>query len=124
ETESSDGAGKDSRATAQNLDGSFLTLQTGSNAAARGAVLGASSPGAPVAFSLTDFESGAGGYTINNGPQPGHVAGLWHLSTGRGAQTGHSPPHSLYFGPGGGPGGGGNYNVGTTPRHSTSPATA
>src|SRR5262249_31686398 len=35
-------------------------------------------------------------------------------STGRGAQSGHSPATSFYFGQGEGPGGGGNYNVGNT----------
>src|SRR5205814_9582792 len=38
----------------------------------------------------------------------------WHLSPGRGAQAGHSPPHSFYFGQGEGPNGGGNISVGNT----------
>src|SRR5262249_54548924 len=67
-----------------------------------------------------NFESGPQGFTINNGPQPGHVAGLWHLSTGRGTQAGHSPVTSFYFGQGEGPNGGGNYNVGNTAGNITS----
>ena len=37
---------------------------------------------------------------------------MWHVSTGRGLQTGHSATHSLYFGQGESSGGGGNYNTG------------
>src|SRR5262249_18473758 len=48
-------------ATAQALDG---------NQGAVGYVQGGGSTG-------FDFESGLQGFTINNGPQPGHVAGLW-----------------------------------------------
>jgi hypothetical protein len=77
-------------------------------------VFGANAAAPPVPFQTFDFESGQQGFVINNGPLPGHVAGLWHLSTGRGAQTGHSPGASFYFGQGEGPGGGGNYNVGNT----------
>jgi hypothetical protein len=101
-------------ATAQNIDGSFITLGTSLASASRGAVLGANTAAPPVPFQTFDFESGPQGFVINNGPQPGHVAGLWHLSTGRGTQTGHSPSASFYFGQGEGPGGGGNYNVGNT----------
>src|SRR5262249_2471574 len=54
----------------------------------------------------------------------GHVAGLWHLSTGRGSQAGHSATHSFYFGQGEGPNGGGNYNVGNTAGNITSAAIA
>ena len=77
-------------------------------------MFGGNAAAPPVPFQTFDFESGQQGFVINNGPQPGHVAGLWHLSTGRGAQTGHSPVTSFYFGQGEGPGGGGNYNVGNT----------
>src|SRR5262249_3748230 len=114
------GANNDTRATAQNIDGSFVTLQTPQASAQRGAVLGGNAAAAPVPFFTADFESGAQGFTINNGPQPGHVAGLWHLSTGRGSQRGPPPPHSFYCGQGGGPNGGGNYNVGNTAGNITS----
>src|SRR5215510_8968488 len=108
------GATNNTRATAQNIDGSFIKLQTSLASASRGAVLGANAAGAPAPFLTFNFEAGQQGFVINNGPQPGHVAGLWHLSTGRGSQSGHSPVTSFYFGQGEGPGGGGNYNVGNT----------
>src|SRR5262249_48359713 len=50
-----------------------------------------------------------------NRPLPGRVdLGLWHLSTGRGNQAGHSPTQSLYYGQGEGPNGGGNYLTGSS----------
>src|SRR5207245_77549 len=56
-----------------------------------------------------DFESGLQGLSINTGI--GNSNGLWHLSTGRGAQAGHSATHSIYYGFGEGPNGGGTYNM-------------
>jgi subtilisin family serine protease len=47
--------------------------------------------------------------------------GLWHLSTGRGNQPGHSAEGSLYFGTGEGAEGGGNFNVGHTAGRFTTP---
>src|SRR5215467_1983247 len=108
------GATNNTPATAQDISASFITLQSTLASASRGAVLGGNAAGPSVPFQNFDFESGQQGFVINNGPQPGHVAGLWHLSTGRGAQSGHSPVTSFYFGRGEGPGGGGNYNVGNT----------
>lgn len=49
------------------------------------------------------------------------VPGLWHLSTGRGNQLGHSADDSLYFGTGEGAEGGGNFNVGDTAGRFTTP---
>lgn len=46
--------------------------------------------------------------------------GLWHLSTGRGNQVGHSAEDSLYFGQNEGAEGGGNYDVGDTAGRITS----
>jgi hypothetical protein len=106
------GATNNTLATAQNISASFITLRSSLASASRGAVLGGNAAGSPVPFQSFDFESGQQGFVINNGPLPGHAAGLWHLSTGRGAQSGHSPGASFYFGQGEGPGGGGNYNVG------------
>src|ERR1035438_6360597 len=40
-----------------------------------------------------DFESGLQGFTIDN--TYGSANGLWHLSTGRAQDAGHSPIHSL-----------------------------
>jgi hypothetical protein len=40
------------------------------------------------------------------------VDNLWHLSSGRGANPGHSAPYSLYYGQGETSAGGGNYNTG------------
>jgi hypothetical protein len=108
------GATNNTRATAQDISGSFITLQSSLASASRGAVFGGNAAAPNVPFQTFDFESGQQGFVINNGPLPGRVAGLWHLSTGRGAQSGHSPSTSFYFGQGEGPGGGGNYNVGAT----------
>jgi subtilisin family serine protease len=71
-----------------------------------------------------DFSDASGnpdldGFTIDN--TGGGVAGLWHLSTGRGNQPGHSAADSLYFGTGEGVDGGGNYDVGHTAGRITSP---
>ena len=57
-----------------------------------------------------DFESGLQGFTVNN--TFGSGGGLWHWSTGRGLAAGHSASHSLYYGLGEGPAGGGNYSTG------------
>ena len=57
-----------------------------------------------------NFESGLQGFAIDN--NFGRSNGLWHLSTGRGADAGHSSSNSLYYGTGEGPSGGGSYNVG------------
>src|SRR5262249_39909019 len=91
-----------------------VNLQTSLASASRGAVVGGNTAGTSGPVQSFDFESGQQGFVINNGPQPSHVAGLWHLSTGRGAQPGHSQATSFYFGQGEGPGGGGNYDVGNT----------
>ena len=61
-----------------------------------------------------DFNDAAGnpdldGFTIDN--TGATVAGLWDLSTGRGADAGHTTDDSFYFGTGEGAGGGGNYDV-------------
>src|SRR5262245_39437563 len=97
-------------ATAQDINASFITLQSSLASAHRGAVLGANAAAPPVPFQTFNFESGQQGFVINNGPQPGHVAGLWHLSTRRGTEAGHSPVTSFYFGSEVS----GNYNVGNT----------
>lgn len=50
-------------------------------------------------ISSTDFESGQAGYVVNNNILgSGTSAGLWHLTTRRGTQTGHSPTTSFYYG--------------------------
>ena len=73
----------DSFATAQSLDGTRGAL---------GYVKGGFS-------TTTDFESGQAGYVINNNIRgTGSGAGLWHLSTIRGAQAGHSASNSFYYG--------------------------
>ncbi|MBO0857722.1 MAG: PxKF domain-containing protein [Chloracidobacterium sp.] len=107
------GATNNTPASAQDINGSFIKLNTSLASASRGAVLGGNVAAPSAPFQSFDFESGQQGFVIDNGPRPGRVAGLWHLSTGRGAQSGHSPVTSFYFGQGEGPGGGGNYNVGS-----------
>jgi uncharacterized repeat protein (TIGR01451 family) len=66
--------------------------------------------GGPGEVFRANFESGLQGFTVTNTFGIGN--GLWHLSTGRGNQTGHSPTSSIYYGQGEGPSGGGNYNTG------------
>ncbi len=67
-----------------------------------------------------DFTDGAkDGFTIDNTGAP--QQGLWHVSTGRGGDAGHSAEHSMYFGTGEGPSGGGDYDVGHTAGRITSP---
>ncbi len=95
-------------ATAQGLDAAFTSV---GGAGRRAAVVGAIQPaGGATAQSLFSdtFESGLGGFTLNNAV----AGGLWHLSTGRGAQAGHSASTSLYFGTGETAAGGGTYNTG------------
>jgi len=58
------------------------------------------------------FEADLDGCVINNTYAPG--GGLWHRSTGRGLQGGHSASNGLYYGKGEGPNGGGNYDAGNT----------
>jgi Ca2+-binding RTX toxin-like protein len=73
-----------------------------------------------------DFSNGGApnldGFVIDNAlpvdPAPGQVPGLWHLTTRRSGDPGHTSPDSLYFGLEGA----GNYNVGHTAGSLTSPA--
>src|SRR5262249_36140362 len=114
------GATNNTPATAQDINASFITLQSSLASASRGAVLGGNAAAPPVPIQTFDFESGQQGFVINNGPRPGHVAGLWHLSTRRGTQAGPSPVTSFYFGSEVS----GNYNVGNTAGTITSGAIA
>lgn len=71
-----------------------------------------------VTVFAADFESGLNGFTIdNNGPDglPGTADdGLWHQSTGRGGNAGHSASNSIYYGRNETASGGGNYDTGST----------
>src|SRR5215475_12991155 len=62
------GATNNTRATAQDINGSFITLQTSLASASRGAVLGGNAAGPPVPSQTFDFEMGQQGFVINNGP--------------------------------------------------------
>jgi hypothetical protein len=66
--------------------------------------------GREVVVYLADFESGAQGFTVENAPPADYISGLWHLSTGRGLQPGHSANTSFYYGQSEGPNGGGTYS--------------
>ncbi|WP_421656267.1 FG-GAP-like repeat-containing protein [Leptothermofonsia sp. ETS-13] len=81
----------------------------------------------PQELFKADFSDAVGapsldGFTIDNTGVP--VVGLWHLSSRRGNDPGHSADDSLYFGRDEGPNGGGNYNVGHTAGRVVSPAIA
>ncbi len=72
---------------------------------------------------VADFSDGGGdpsldGFTFDNS---GGDIGLWHLSTGRGVDAGHSADDSLYFGTGEDAGGNGTYDVGHAAGRVTSP---
>jgi hypothetical protein len=110
EAEKHGGPNDDTRATAQDLNGAFVSL---GGSASRAAVLGRTdaTAGAPVTVFAADFESGAQGFTVQNTGFGRQAAGLWHLSTGRGSQAGHSATHSFYYGQGEGANGGGNYQT-------------
>jgi hypothetical protein len=117
ENENHDGATDNTRATAQSLEPSFLPLNSAvtqvpaAGSPGRGAVLGRTEIATTTVFSA-DFESGTDGFTVDNSPPlSSYSPGLWHLSTGRGSQPGHSANHSFYYGTGEGPDGGGNYNT-------------
>lgn len=77
----------------------------------------------PVNLFTADFNDGGSasndGFVVDNTGAPS--AGLWHLTTGRGMDPGHSPQHSFYYGINEGPNGGGNFNVGHTAGRITSP---
>ena len=60
-------------------------------------------------FSKANGDPNKDGFTLDN-----YQNGLWHLSTGRGTQAGHSADDSLYYGKGEGANGGGNYDAGDT----------
>jgi hypothetical protein len=99
ENEAQLGTSNDTQATAQDLNGSFLTLQTPLASTSRGAVLGGNSAAPPMPVQAFDFESGQQGFVINNVIRgTGASGGLWHLSTRRGTETGHSPTTSFYYG--------------------------
>ena len=104
------GATNNTLATAQDINSSFIKLQSSLASVSRGAVNGGNTAAPSVPFQTFNFESGQQGFVINNGPQPSRVAGLWHLSTRRGPESGHSPVTSFYFGQEAT----GNYNVGAT----------
>jgi subtilisin family serine protease len=112
EDEAHGGPPNDELATAQALDATFISLADG---VTRGAVLGQVSSNIVDVVYLADFESGDQGFTVDNThPDPFYLPGLWHLSTGRGAQPGHSATTSFYYGAGEGPDGGGSINIGVT----------
>lgn len=70
-------------------------------------------------FSNDQGDPSLDGFTIDN--TGAAVTGLWHLSTGRGSQDGHSADDSLYFGTGETATGGGTYDVGDTAGQVLSP---
>lgn len=102
------GPSNDTRAAAQSLDGTFIGLPAG---VSRAAVLGSAERGPMSAIFEEDFEGGLGAFTVDNDVFGGG-GGLWHLSSGRGADAGHSPTSSAYYGHNEGPSGGGDYETG------------
>lgn len=78
--------------------------------------LSARRPG--VTIFHANFENGLNGFVISNNVRG--TPGLWHLSTGRGQQAGHSSVSSLYYGQNESAGGGGDFDAGNTAGHVTS----
>lgn len=117
ETESHGGLTNGDLQSAQSLESSFIalngsTLNTGPQ---RGAVMGTLGVSTVSTLLYADFETGLQGFSIDNDslPDPSfYLPGLWHLSSGRGEQPGHSQSTSLYYGLGEGPQGGGTYSQG------------
>ncbi len=107
----------DTLETAQDLEASFIALQAdnATTSPTRGAVLGRLNYNLVNTIFQADFETGEQGFTVDNTPpDPGfYLDGLWHLSTGRGLQPGHTASNSFYYGLGEGPDGGGTYSLGT-----------
>src|SRR5205085_4194789 len=71
---------------------------TASRAAAVGQIPGNGGSFTQVYYTQS-FEGGAGGFAVNNNVLGGgSSAGLWHLSSRRGSEAGHSPTSSFYYG--------------------------
>jgi subtilisin family serine protease len=95
ETESHDGAGNNT--TPQNLDSSFVTVETSTVSADRGAVMGRTDSSPTVTLLNANFETSTpdNTWTIDAGTN-----NLWHNSIGHRDEPGHSATHSMYFGAG------------------------
>jgi uncharacterized delta-60 repeat protein len=102
DSETAGGTNNDSIATAQDLNAAFIRPGAPSDMS-RAAVLGSFDT-----LFFADFESGLSGFTVDNSV----ANGLWHLSTGRATQSGHTATRSFYFGKGEGTNGGGTYATG------------
>ncbi|OQW95780.1 MAG: hypothetical protein BWK77_06885, partial [Verrucomicrobia bacterium A1] len=107
EEEDVGGSSNNTLAAAQSIEDSFIPLVNGAD---RGAVLGTAEGGPLVELLDQDFESGLAGFTISNSFDIGN--GLWHVSSGRGGDSGHTASSSLYYGHNEGPEGGGDYDNG------------
>ena len=87
--------------TAQDVMGSTVSNFTGTVAIS-------AFVGGGTDYLRVDFEGGLQGFVIDN--NFGSSNGLWHLSTGRAGQPGHSSSNSLYYGQNEGLSGGGNFD--------------
>ena len=108
EEEECGGSTNDTIAVAQNIDGAFLSFGGGLS---RAALLGYAARGPLETVYTQNFESGLGGFEADNTYGSGN--GLWHFSTGRQSDSGHTATHSLYYGHNEGTGGGGDYDTGS-----------
>ncbi len=106
ELEEHGGPTNDTMAMAQNLDAGFVTVSGG---VSRAAVLGYAARGPQQNLLSEGFEAGLNGFVASNSYGAG--GGLWHLSTGRQADGGHTATHSVYYGHNEGAGGGGDYDT-------------
>ncbi|MFT3787559.1 MAG: pre-peptidase C-terminal domain-containing protein [Tepidisphaeraceae bacterium] len=105
EAESAGGSGNDTVATAQDLTDRLDSINGGPSAIS---VLGTPDGVNGTTFFSSNFENGLGSWVISN-----TYGSMWHLSTGRATQSGHSATTSLYFGTGETTSGGGTYNNGS-----------
>lgn len=108
EVEEHGGPTNDTVTVAQDLDGAFTSLSGG---VSRAAVIGYAARGPLEVIYEQTFEGGLGGFVTNNSYGSGN--GLWHLSTGRQSDSGHSSSHSVYYGHNEGASGGGDYDTST-----------
>lgn len=69
-------------------------------------------PPPPASTTVASYTFERGGPGTPGDAQGWTLAGLFHVSDGRGTDPGHSPNFSLYYGRGEGPAGGGNYDTG------------
>ena len=82
---------------AQNLDPAFIQIGASRNQSSQASVMGLDFNKTITSVSFASFDFGNDGFTVNN--SSAYVdRGLWHITTRRGEEVGHSPTNSFYYG--------------------------